>query len=71
MDSKIVSREVWEEIRNVLMKHKIDYSVKDSFVGIYKNNVGTEEEPDFVVTNKHIQIKLTVLDYYGDKKAKM
>lgn len=59
-----ISKEVWRDVLDVLKKHKISYTTNLEGRDVPKS-MG---DPNDVVWDKHIQINLTILNYYENSK---
>lgn len=59
-----ISKGIWEEVLDVLKKHKISYTTHCESRDIQK----AMEYSDVTVQDKHIQINLVVPDYFEDDK---
>ena len=59
-----ISKDVWEEILDVLKKHRIHFTSHCELRDVQR----AMEYPDITVVDKHITISLVIPDYYEDNK---
>lgn len=57
-----ISKEIWDEIHNILKKYNIPYTSHYKSRDIQR----AMEYSDITVQDKHIQINLVIPDYFGE-----